>query len=136
MLCDTIEPMSKTALELTQEEWQAYQPAKAQGASAEDDSVVTSRRQQAWQLARQAAKLLRERFEARRVVLFGSLAYEGGFPRWSDIDLAAWGIPSERFYAAVAAVTGLSPDFKVDLIDPDTCRPGLRVAIDRDGVEL
>ena len=128
--------MSKTALDLTPKEWQAYQPTKARGASEEDNSLVTKRKQQAWQLARQAAKLLQEEFEAQRVVLFGSLAYESGFTRWSDIDLAAWGIPSERFYAAVAAVTGLSSDFKVDLIDPDTCRPALKVAIDRDGVEL
>ena len=87
-------------------------------------------------MAQQAAQLLRENFEAQRLVLLGSLAQEEGFVLWSDIDLAAWGIPAERFFAAVAAVTGLSPDFKIDLIDPDTCRPSLRAAIERDGVEL
>ena len=33
-----------------------------------------------------------------------------GYSVWSDIDLAAWGIPPERFFAAVAAMTGLSAD--------------------------
>jgi predicted nucleotidyltransferase len=73
---------------------------------------------------------------AQRVVLFGSLVHEASFTPWSDIDLAAWGIPADRIYAAVAVITGLSPDFKIDLIDPDICRPGLRTAIERDGVEL
>jgi len=129
--------MNKTALELTPKEWQAYHPAPA----AKDKGVgrttaSVARQAQARQLARQAAQLLLERFRARRVVLFGSLASQSGFNRWSDIDLAAWGIPADRFYAAVAAVTGLSPDFKVDLIDPDTCRPSLKSVIDREGVEL
>ena len=58
------------------------------------------------------------------------------FNRWSDIDLAAWGIAVDRFYAAVAAVTGLSAEFKIDLIDPDTCSASLKSAIERQGVEL
>jgi predicted nucleotidyltransferase len=128
--------MSKTALELTAQEWQAYRPATGPGLSDEERSRLSSRKRHAWQLAQQAAQLLREKFEAERVVLLGSLAQEDGFALWSDIDLAAWGIPAERFFAAVAAVTGLSPDFKIDLIDPDTCRPSLRAAIERDGVEL
>lgn len=129
--------MSKTALDLTPNEWQVYQPANySKDSLGRDKSQETVRKQQAWQVARQAAQLLRQKFQARRVVLFGSLAQPAEFTRWSDIDLAAWGIPGDRFYAAVAAVTGLSPDFKVDLIDPDTCRPGLMVALERDGVEL
>jgi predicted nucleotidyltransferase len=79
---------------------------------------------------------LREEFKARHVVLFGSLASETGFTEWSDIDLAAWGIPPERFYAAVATVTGLSSTIKVDLIDPETCRPGLKAIIEREGITL
>ena len=128
--------MSRTALDLTPKEWQAYQPAKNQTPTDARNAVVMSRKAQAWQLARQANKLLREEFNARQVILFGSLASESGFTAWSDIDLAAWGIPPERFYAAVAAVTGLSSKIKVDLIDPDTCRPGLKDVIEREGIAL
>lgn len=128
--------MSKTALDLTPKEWQTYQPARNQTPSDAKNALVISRKEQAWQLVQQANKLLREEFKARHVVLFGSLASETGFTIWSDIDLAAWGIPPERFYAAVAAVTGLSSDIKVDLIDPDTCRPGLRTIIEREGIAL
>jgi predicted nucleotidyltransferase len=125
--------MSKTALELTPHEWQAYQPARY---SEPDTIKLAARKRRAMQVARQAAHLLKERFRAQRVVLFGSLAHKAPFTPWSDIDLAAWGIPPEQIYKAVAAVTGLSPDFEIDLVDPDTCRPGLKAAIERDGVEL
>jgi predicted nucleotidyltransferase len=129
--------MSKTALDLTPSQWQAYRPAKISESYSESHKRQLARRkQQAMQVARQAARLLRERFQAQRVVLFGSLVHEASFTPWSDIDLAAWGIPPDRIYAAIAAVTGLSPDFKIDLVDPGACRPGLQSAIERDGVEL
>jgi predicted nucleotidyltransferase len=80
--------------------------------------------------------MLREQYGARKVVIFGSLATRQWFTPWSDIDLAAWSIPADRFYSAVAAVISLSPAFKVDLVDPAECLPHLRQAIDREGVEL
>ena len=129
--------MSKTALDLTPNEWLAYQPDKiTSNYSTTAKTQLAERRRRAWHLAQQAARLLREKFMAERVVLFGSLAHEDSFTPWSDIDLAAWGIPSDRIYAAVAVITGLSPDLKIDLVDPDSCRPGLRAAIERDGVDL
>jgi predicted nucleotidyltransferase len=87
-------------------------------------------------VARRAAQVLRRRFGASKVIVFGSLAHEEWFSAWSDIDLAAWGIPPDRFYSAVAAITGLSSAFKVDLVDPETCRPTLRAAMEREGIEL
>ncbi len=129
--------MAKTALELTPQEWQAYRPDQmSRRLSGPSDPGMRLRRQRAWRVARQAAKVLREQFGAQRVVIFGSLAQRGWFTQWSDIDLAAWGVPDERFYQAVATITALSPAFKVDLIDPETCRPRLRQAIEREGIEL
>ena len=69
-------------------------------------------------------------------MVFGSLTHDSWFTLWSDVDLAAWGIPPGRFYSAVAVVTALSPDLKIDLIDPGTSRPAVREALERDGVEL
>lgn len=129
--------MAKTALELSPQEWQAYRPDQmSRRLSGPSDPGTRLRRQRAWRVARQAAQVLREQFGAQRVVIFGSLAQRGWFTRWSDIDLAAWGVPDERFYLAVATITALSPAFKVDLIDPETCRPCLRQAIEREGIEL
>lgn len=87
-------------------------------------------------MARRAAELLRERFGATKVIAFGSLAHRAWFTPWSDIDLAAWGISSDAFYQAVALVTGLSPEFEIDLIELEGCGPALRQVIEREGVEL
>jgi len=64
------------------------------------------------------------------------LVHQGWFGPWSDIDLAAWGIPGNQFYRAVAAVSGISSDFKVDLVDPEDCRPAVRQMIEPEGIDL
>ncbi len=129
--------MSKTALELSPQEWQRYRPAEAIARrKKQDQSQEQKRKQRAWQLARQAAKLLRKQFGAQKVVVFGSLAHKAWFTIWSDIDLAAWGIPPNRFYAAVGTIAELNTEYKIDLVDPETCRPVLRTMIEREGVEL
>jgi predicted nucleotidyltransferase len=123
--------MGKTALELSEKEWQAYRPG-----SRIIKEPTLDRLDRAWGVARAAAEVLRSRFGATRVVVFGSLTHDESFTRWSDIDLAAWGIPPDAFFRAVAAVTGLSAEFKVDLVDPYDCRPALRQAIEREGVAV
>jgi predicted nucleotidyltransferase len=129
--------MSRTALDLSPQELKVYDPGGAilRRTSAERLELTRIRRK-ALHTARQAARLLRTEFGAQKVVLFGSLAQSGHFTRWSDIDLAAWGIPSERFYAAVAAVTGLSAAFQIDLVDPEYCHKTLRTFITQEGKEL
>ena len=96
----------------------------------------TERWRQARELALKVAVLLRERFGADRVVVFGSVAHRTWFTRASDVDMAAWGIPPGRFYRAVAEVTGLSSDFHVDLVDGNRCPTCLRRRIESEGVAL
>ena len=123
--------MARTALDLTPEELRSYRPELAKKASP-----AAKRCEQAWEVARRAAHLLREKFSAKRVVAFGSLVHRDAFTRWSDIDLAAWGIPAEAFYRTVAAVTGMRPDFEIDPVDVDDSSPRLRQTIEREGIEL
>ena len=123
--------MVKTALELTREEWQAYRPGAQMG-----QGQVWERWERAWRVARAAAEALRQQFGATRVVAFGSLARRDGFTPWSDVDLAAWGIPPGAFYRAVAVVTGISPEFKLDLVALEDCPSHLRHVIEREGVAL
>ncbi len=103
---------------------------------SEADVTLTKRYQEAWEMAKKAAALLKESFGAKKVVVFGSLAKRSWFTHWSDVDLATWGIPHDRFYAAVGAVTGLTTDFKVDLVDAKACRDSLRKAIEAEGIEI
>jgi predicted nucleotidyltransferase len=124
--------MARTALDLTAEELLSYQP----GRNFDREQMTQQRWEQAWQLARTLAHLLRERFGATRVVAFGSLVRREWFSPWSDIDLAAWGISANQFYQAVASVTDISQDFQVDLVDPEDCRLAVRQSIEDEGIDL
>jgi predicted nucleotidyltransferase len=129
--------MAKTALELTPREWRRYRLSEAvERREKAQDTAVELHKQEAWAIAVTAAQLLRKEFGAQKVVVFGSLAHEKGFGRWSDIDLGSWGIPPEKFYSAVATVTGLSPLFKIDLLDVPECRPALQKVIEEEGIEV
>lgn len=90
----------------------------------------------AWQIAEQAAVMLKQHYNARRVVVFGSLADRSFFMPWSDIDIAVLGVPDEVFYAAVGAITGLSTEFDIDLVDMAGCSDSLRKVIEAEGIEL
>lgn len=100
--------------------------------------ALDERYELAWATAKKAATILKDSFAAERVVVFGSLTNRQAFNQWSDIDLAAWGIPANRYFDAVAAVTGFPNQFKIDLVAPDTCkiRAYLREAVEKDGIEI
>lgn len=129
--------MSMTALDLSPEALKRYRPHEAirrrKGATSDE---LSKRRRRAMMAARKAADLLRREFGANEVFVFGSLARRGGFTLWSDVDLAAFGIPPTRFFEAVGAVTGLSSEFKLDLIDIETCPNSLREAIETEGKSI
>ena len=99
---------------------------------------MTGRWERAWEVARSAASLLKEQFGATKVVAFGSLVRRVWFTPWSDVDLAVWGVPSEKFFWAVGAVMDLGADagFKVDLIDPAECSASLFLTIQSEGIQL
>ncbi|MGB9499492.1 MAG: nucleotidyltransferase family protein [Dissulfuribacterales bacterium] len=129
--------MPKTALQMTPNEWKRYRPSAQNVEERSEQSPIShGNRKNALQVAKQAANVLREHFGAQKVVVFGSLATNIDFTEFSDIDLAAWGIPGNLYYKAVAAVTGFSERYKIDLIDPMLCRESIKKAILEHGVEL
>ena len=81
-----------------------------------------------------AARMLRERFGARRVRLFGSLA-RGDADETFDVDLAVEGVEPARFFEAWAVAAGLVRR-KLDLVDLADAPPLLRSRIEEDGVDL
>lgn len=129
--------MGKTILELTSKEKAIYHPSSVISQRQHvGKNQLDARWEQAKSLASEAADVLRKDFGATKVILFGSLLNRAWFTTWSDIDLAAWGISKEQYFAAVAFVTGMSKDFKIDLVDPETCRPNLLEVINQDGIEI
>ena len=126
--------MSRTAVELTDEEPRAYRRAAKLRERRRGKGAV-KRQRRAWALARQAAELSRKRFGVSRVVVFGSLARRGCFTPWSDVDLAAWGLRPEDTFRAIGAVQDLDSDITINLIDVGTCSPSLLAVIEREGIE-
>lgn len=105
-------------------------------AAQRGDSILPILLEEGWRVAREAAQVLKQDFGASKVAVFGSLTEPSRFNQWSDVDLAVWGVPDDRFYAAVAAVISLTSNFKVDLVDAEDCKEFLQKAIERQGVEV
>ena len=129
--------MAKTAKELSQEELRAYRPWQNLQRYRKDPEV-DKRCDMAWDVARRAARLLKEQFGASKVVVFGSLVRRAWFTPWSDVDLAVWGIPADRFFRAVGAVQdlGAGTGYNVDVVDPAECNPEMLRSIQTEGIEL
>lgn len=127
--------MALTALDLPPEALKKYRPLalRRRRKNAAAQVQLANRRRRAIQTARKAAEILYRDFGAKAVILFGSLARRGGFTPWSDIDLAAQGIPPARFYEAVGIVTGISVEFRIDLVDVESCAPSLQKKIETEG---
>lgn len=127
--------MAKTALQITDEDMTIYR-ATARKRAEQERQEQLQRTERARILAQQAAKLLKEKFGAKLVVLFGSLAQRDFIHQRSDIDLAVEGIKSQDFWQAWAALDTLGAEFEIDLVDVETISPKLRRAIEQEGVEL
>ncbi len=95
-----------------------------------------ARRAVAWELARQAAELLKREYGVQQVAAVGSLLSLEMFHEASDVDLAAWGLTSANWLRAIVAVQGLSSEIELNLVDVGACSPGLRAVIEREGVEV
>jgi predicted nucleotidyltransferase len=124
-----------TTFSFTPEKLAIYR-ATAQRRREQEQSELDHRREQAWAAARQAARLLKAQFNATRVVVFGSLARGSGFTRWSDVDVAAWGIAPEDTFRAIGAVLDMDTEIVVNLVDVNTCRTSLLEVIEQDGIDI
>jgi predicted nucleotidyltransferase len=120
---------------MTEEQLASYR-ATAERRRGEEVELVAQRLTRAWEAAHVGARILRERFGATAVIVFGSLAEEEWFGATSDIDLAASGLRGDDYFAAVAALQGLLREFQVDLVDLDRCPRALRETVLAVGVAL
>ncbi len=102
--------------------------------SAERHAQAEVREERLRSLFPQARTLLIERYQARRVVLFGSLAI-GSYNDRSDVDLAVEGMPSSSYFHALADLMSLF-GVPVDLIRVEEAVPSLRAHIEEEGRPL
>jgi predicted nucleotidyltransferase len=99
-----------------------------------EKSILARRFQQAEEVAEQAATLLKEKFGAERVMVFGSLVHKCWFSNTSDLDLAVWGLDNLTYLNAVAKLQDLSSEFKIDLVRMESCKPALEKSILQEGL--
>ena len=85
------------------------------------------------EIAKHAARILRQEFDAKRVVLFESMLqpkiHEG-----SDIDLALWNLSRSDYFQAVGKLQGVS-EFAINLIEAENAPDYIIEAIAQ-GIEL
>ena len=132
--------MVKTASDLRKEGWppdemQKYRPWQATERYTEDPKAV-ARRGRALEVSRDAARILKKKYGATRVVLFGSLARRSLFAPTSDIDLYTEGVPGNLFFEAEAEIEEIAEGFRVDLVETKECPPQLLREIEDEGIEL
>lgn len=94
-------------------------------------AAVTISQEEAQELAERCATLLRERFGARRVILFGSAAGDAPWHSRSDLDLAVEGLSPEQHWQALnACYELLPPELTLDLIPLESAWPELRARLE------
>ena len=110
----------RTAKDLSPEELAEYRRKLDQ--HFKNRKVDEALLQRAWQTAHRVAAMLYEDFGATQVAVFGSLAEPESFSKWSDIDIAVWGIPNDKYFRASSIAADISRLFKVDLVDFEKCK--------------
>ena len=126
-----------TALQLGPENWAPYiRAARRQQRPTNKAATTGNLEDRLRRRARVAAAVLKTRFGARRVILFGSLAHGGWFGPHSDVDLAVEGLTGGVFWDAWRTVEEAIGERAVDLVEIESAREPVRRAIERHGIEL
>ena len=98
--------------------------------ATEQLELAEKRKEQALEAAEACIRLLKERFGARRVMLFGSIAGQGTWHGRSDIDLAVEGLAPAEFFPAYSACRDLLPrGLELDLVPLESAYPEMRARI-------
>ena len=117
----------RTAKDLSPEELAEYRQRLDQ--HFQNRKVDEALLQRAWHTAHRIAAMLYKDFGAAQVAVFGSLAEPESFSKWSDIDIAVWGIPHDKYFRASSVASDISGLFKVDLVDFESCKGVFRERI-------
>lgn len=90
----------------------------------------SDRKHLALEIAQTCSSLLIDKFGAKKVILFGSLAGQTPWHDRSDIDLAVEGLPEGTFFSAYSACRDLLPQgLELDLVPLEDIYPEMRERI-------
>ena len=95
------------------------------------------KRELAIEKAKSVAKILKEKYHAKEVILFGSLIWRPDF-FWTgtDIDLMVKGLKGEEYFEILADVSTLAHPIHVDLIPFEKAEVSIRKRALKEGVRL
>ncbi|MDE0481112.1 MAG: hypothetical protein OXI67_00910 [Candidatus Poribacteria bacterium] len=80
----------------------------------------------AWAVAHRLAATLYQDYGASKVAVFGSLAEQERFTKYSDIDIVVWGVSYNRCLDALWETEDLGSEFKIDIINFKTINRSFR----------
>ena len=110
--------------------------AAARRRQQQRQELLARRRQRAWEVARQAAEILKTEFGVEKVVVLGSMLSIDRIHQRSDLDLAVWGLIPQRYYRAVGRLLSLEPSMPVDLVEVEIAPTDLLTSIGKEGIEV
>jgi predicted nucleotidyltransferase len=95
------------------------------------------KRELAIEKAKSAARILKEKYHATVVILFGSLIWRPDF-FWTgtDIDLMVKGLKSEEYFEILADVSTVAHPIHVDLIPFEKAEASIKERALKEGVRL
>ena len=126
-----------TALELGRKGWKPYvDSTRSRSTLSPLKSFDQNERERILSQVREVAAALKSHFNARRVIIFGSLAHDAWFMPDSDVDLAVEGLQGQDYWDAWRMAEEMIGDRPVDLIEMETVSESMKKAIDRHGVVL
>jgi predicted nucleotidyltransferase len=95
--------------------------------------LLEQRRQEALAVAQQCEVILRDRFHAKQVILFGSLSGESPWHQDSDLDLAVAGLSHAEWLKTYDELGAIAPPWlKIDLVRLESLYPEVRACILRE----
>ena len=93
-------------------------------------------KENAIKLANQLAAILKKDYNAKQVVLFGSLARDDVFDSRSDVDLAVWGLEDSIYYRVLSRLMDINPEIKIDLVMVENASRNIIKTIEEEGKVL
>jgi len=103
----------------------------------EREAKEKRKRDLAIEKARMVAKTLKEKYNVKEVILFGSLIWRPDFLwRGTDIDLLVEGLRDEKYFEALGDISAISYPFHIDLIPFEKAWPSMKERALKEGLKL
>jgi predicted nucleotidyltransferase len=123
-----------TALELGKDGWNTFVGNKRSYPQLSDPQIIE--RDELLNLVNQAANMLKQKYNPRKIILFGSLAHKAWFNESSDVDLAVEGLSSDNYWQAWRDVEDIITDRMIDFVDISDIAEPIKDIIESEGIEL